>query len=66
MIIIDYGSGNLRSVVNIFEMAVGMRYVNCNVFVMNKPDNISNNNKIIILGVGNYFDCLNNYQVFQI
>ncbi|PIM95152.1 Imidazole glycerol phosphate synthase subunit HisH 1 [Candidatus Hodgkinia cicadicola] len=57
VVIIDYGSGNLRSVVSALEMATRMGSINCDVVVTNKPDDVNANNKIILPSVGNYSDC---------
>ncbi|PIM95773.1 Imidazole glycerol phosphate synthase subunit HisH 1 [Candidatus Hodgkinia cicadicola] len=55
--IVDYGSGNLKSVVSAFKMAARMASIDCNVFVTNDPDDIRNSDKIVLPGVGNYSDC---------
>ncbi len=55
--IIDYGSGNLRSVVSAFEMAAKMGSINCDICVTNNPNDVCDSNKIILPGVGNYLDC---------
>ncbi len=47
--IVDYGSGNLNSIVStFFEVVARMGSINCDVFVLNKPDDVSDNNKIIL------------------
>ncbi len=54
LVIIDYGSGNLRSVAKAFE------HVGANVEITNKPDNILKADRIVLPGQGAFRDCMEN------
>ncbi len=54
IVIIDYGSGNLRSVAKAFE------HVGANVEITNKPDNILKADRIVLPGQGAFRDCMEN------
>jgi glutamine amidotransferase len=52
VVIIDYGSGNLRSVAKAFELVAG------NVLVTSDPRELSAASHIVLPGVGAYADCM--------
>ena len=57
LIIIDYGSGNLRSVENAFLKSITENNLNCNVQVTNNLRAIINADYLVLPGVGSYPDC---------
>lgn len=52
VVIIDYGSGNLRSVAKAFELVAGA------VLVTSDPRELANASHIVLPGVGAYADCM--------
>lgn len=56
--VIDYGSGNLRSVAKAFEHVVGEVASTENVIVTADPRDVSKANRIVLPGVGAYADCM--------
>jgi glutamine amidotransferase len=54
--IIDYGMGNIQSVKNAFEL------FNCNVEIINNPEEINKGDGIILPGVGAFGNAVNNLQ----
>ena len=57
IVIIDYGSGNLRSVENAFKYSINTNNLNFEVFVTNKLNLIKGADYIVLPGVGAYPDC---------
>ena len=57
IVIIDYGSGNLRSVENAFKHSINTNNLNFEVFVTNKLNLIKGADYIVLPGVGAYPDC---------
>ena len=57
IVIIDYGSGNLRSVENAFKHSINTNNLNFEVFVTNKLNLIRGADYIVLPGVGAYPDC---------
>ena len=55
--IIDYGSGNLRSVENAFKNSVKKYKLKFNIQVTNKLDLISKADHLVLPGVGSFPDC---------
>ena len=55
--IIDYGSGNLRSVENAFKNSVKKNKLKFNIQVTNKLDLISKADHLVLPGVGSFPDC---------
>lgn len=53
--VIDYGSGNLRSVAKAFERVAGERHA---VVVTNSPDDVAEASHIVLPGVGAFADCM--------
>ena len=57
IVIIDYGSGNLRSVENAFKHSINTNNLNFEVFASNKLNLIKGADYIVLPGVGAYPDC---------
>tara|TARA_B100000989_G_scaffold298859_1_gene290536 strand:- start:5955 stop:6614 length:660 start_codon:yes stop_codon:yes gene_type:complete len=57
LIIIDYGSGNLRSVENAFLNSIADNNLNCTIEVTNNLHKITNADYLVLPGVGSYPDC---------
>ena len=57
--IIDYGSGNLRSVAKSFERAANEQGLNADVHVTPNPDDVLAADRIVLPGVGAFADCRN-------
>ena len=60
--IIDYGSGNLRSVSKSVEKSVNDLNLKKKVLVTNKPEDIKKSDRIILPGVGSFSDCMQGLQ----
>ena len=57
LVIIDYGSGNLRSVENSFKNSVRANKLEFKIHVTNKLDLISKADHLVLPGVGSFPDC---------
>ncbi len=57
LIIIDYGSGNLKSVQNSFLNSINEHNLRCNVQVSNNLSLIINSDYLVLPGVGSFSDC---------
>ena len=57
LIIIDYGSGNLRSVENAFLNSITENNLKCKIKVTSNLQSIANADFLILPGVGSYPDC---------
>ena len=57
LVIIDYGSGNLRSVENAFKISVQTNKLNFIIQVTNKLDLIQKADLLVLPGVGSFPDC---------
>ncbi len=57
LVIIDYGSGNLRSVENAFKNSVKRNRLKFTIQVTNKLDLISEADHLVLPGVGSFPDC---------
>lgn len=55
--IIDYGSGNLRSVAKAFERALGEAGLDAHVVVTGDPDTVRRADRVVLPGVGAFADC---------
>jgi glutamine amidotransferase len=55
--IIDYGSGNLRSVAKAFERAAAERGVNAEILITSTPEELCCADRIALPGVGAFKDC---------
>jgi len=59
VVIIDYGSGNLRSAAKAFEYVIRETHMDTRVVVSSEPDHIASADHIVLPGVGAYGDCIN-------
>jgi len=57
VVVIDYGSGNLRSCAKAFERAAGEQNTKAEIIVSGAPEDILSADKIILPGVGAFADC---------
>lgn len=57
LVIIDYGSGNLKSVENAFKNSVIVNNLKFNIIVTNKLNLISESDLLVLPGVGSFPDC---------
>ena len=57
LIIIDYGSGNLKSVGNAFKNSILENNLNFSVEVTSKLKSIKNSDLLVLPGVGSFPDC---------
>ena len=57
LVIIDYGSGNLRSVENAFKNTIKTNKLNFTIQVTNKLDTILKADHLVLPGVGSFPDC---------
>ena len=57
LVIIDYGSGNLRSVENAFKNSVKTHKLKFTIQVTDKLDLISKADHLVLPGVGSFPDC---------
>ena len=55
--IIDYGSGNLKSVENAFKNSINKNNLKCTIEVTNNLDLISKADHLVLPGVGSFPDC---------
>ncbi len=55
--IIDYGSGNVRSVQRALEAAANQHEIRLEVLLTDDPDRIRHADRIVLPGVGHYADC---------
>ncbi|MEZ6029243.1 MAG: imidazole glycerol phosphate synthase subunit HisH [Hyphomonadaceae bacterium] len=55
--IIDYGSGNVRSVQRALEAAANHHEIRLDVILTDDPDRIRQSDRIVLPGVGHYADC---------
>ena len=58
LVILDYGSGNLKSVYNSIWRAVKDNNLNHKIIVSNKVNDIKRGDYIILPGVGSYANCM--------
>jgi len=59
LVIIDHGSGNLRSVENAFKLSINTNILDFKVLVTNNIKSIQEADYIVLPGVGAYPDCKN-------
>ena len=57
LVIIDYGSGNLKSVENAFKNSIRVNKLKFTIKVTNKLDLISKADHLVLPGVGSFPDC---------
>lgn len=57
VVIIDYGSGNLRSCAKSFERAASEKNITAEIIVSGDPDDVLSADRIVLPGVGAFADC---------
>jgi imidazole glycerol-phosphate synthase subunit HisH len=57
VVIIDYGSGNLRSATKAFERAAREAGLDAEIELTDKAERVANADRIVLPGVGAYADC---------
>lgn len=57
VVIIDYGSGNLRSATKAFERASRESGLDAEIELTDKADRVATADRIVLPGVGAYADC---------
>ena len=57
VVVIDYGSGNLRSCAKAFERAAVEHKINADIIVSSKTEDILSADRIVLPGVGAFADC---------
>ena len=57
VVIIDYGSGNLRSATKAFERAAREAGLKIEVLLTDKPEIVATADRVVLPGVGAYADC---------
>ena len=57
LVIIDYGSGNLKSVENAFKNSIKDNDLDFNIEVTSELNKIVNSDLIVLPGVGSFPDC---------
>ena len=60
IVIIDYGSGNLRSAQKAFEHVIANEAIDAQVLVSGKADDVMKADRIVLPGQGAFADCLEN------
>lgn len=58
LVIVDYGSGNLRSAAKAFERAAREAELAIKITVTSDPDAVSRADRIVLPGVGAFADCM--------
>lgn len=62
VVIIDYGSGNLRSAQKAFEHVIVNQAMDARVLVSSRPEDVRAANRIVLPGQGAFGDCMSNLQ----
>lgn len=57
VVIVDYGSGNLRSALKAFERAAREAGISAAVTLSADPDHVASADRVVLPGVGAYADC---------
>jgi len=57
VVIVDYGSGNLRSALKAFERAARESGVSADIMLSAEADHVANADRVVLPGVGAYADC---------
>ena len=62
IIIIDYGSGNLRSAAKAFEHVIADKGIDAEVLISGKAEDVLKADRIVLPGQGAFPDCMENLQ----
>ena len=65
LVIIDYGSGNLKSVENAFKFCVKTNNLKCSIDVTDNLNSISKADHLVLPGVGSFPDCKKGLQKIE-
>ena len=57
IVIINYNSGNLASLINAISKTAKKYEIDCKVDISNKPKEILNADRVILPGVGDFYNC---------
>jgi imidazole glycerol-phosphate synthase subunit HisH len=57
VVIVDYGSGNLRSAAKAFERGATENGISAQIEVTNKPEAVAGADRVVLPGVGAFADC---------
>lgn len=57
IVIINYNSGNLASLINSITNTATKYEINCKIDISNKPEKILNADRVILPGVGDFYNC---------
>ncbi|MCB1720285.1 MAG: imidazole glycerol phosphate synthase subunit HisH [Alphaproteobacteria bacterium] len=60
IVIIDYGSGNLRSAAKAFERVIADEAIDAEVQVSGRPEDVLRADRIVLPGQGAFGDCMDN------
>ena len=60
LLILDYGSGNIKSVYNSIKQVLNDNSLNYKIIVSNKINDIKKSDYIILPGVGSFGNCMTN------
>ena len=63
--IIDYGSGNIRSVAKSFERAVIELGVTAKIYIIKNAEELRKMDRIVLPGVGSFADCMNSLKSIE-
>ena len=58
IVIINYNSGNLASLVNSIANTAKKYEITCKIDISNKPEKILNADRVILPGVGDFYNCI--------
>ena len=62
IVIIDYGSGNIRSAAKAFEHVIANEAIDAMVNISDKPEDVLKADRIVLPGQGAFPDCMQNLQ----
>ena len=57
IVIVDYGSGNLRSVAKALERAANDKAIAANIIISNNADDVQSADRVVLPGQGAFADC---------
>ena len=57
IVIINYNSGNLASLINSIAVTAKKYEITCKIDISNKPEKILNADRVILPGVGDFYNC---------
>ena len=62
ILIIDYGSGNIRSAAKAFEHVIANEAIDARVLISDKAEDVAKADRLVLPGQGAFGDCLENLQ----